>query len=381
MNRKHIFFYTLLRPLVVLFAKVAFGYRFQKAKDIPGNYIVLANHATDFDPLLVGAAFSRQMYFVASEHVARFPTAGKLLTWVFDPIYRSKGASAANAVMEILRRTRRGCNVCMFPEGVRTWDGLTCPISPATAKMVRSAKCGLVTFRMDGGYFASPMWGGASIRRGRLQGQVVNCYSPQELADMTQAQLHEAICRDLQADAYALQAADPVPYRCKRRAERLENLLFLCPECGGMDTFRSQGDTVSCVSCGHSFQMDAYGMLRGTRFDTPTQFAQWQKEALAQRVRQGLPSTARQATLSTLRDHSATVLDRGSLVMDDTSLICGNTAFPLADIQEMATHGQRSLVFTAQKQYYELVVDAPDNALKFSLHHGLWKAKTKEKVG
>ena len=86
MNRKHIFFYTLLRPLVILFLKIRFGYRFETVKNIPGNYIVLSNHATDYDPLFVGASFPKQMYYVASEHIARWKHFYKLLDYVLAPI-------------------------------------------------------------------------------------------------------------------------------------------------------------------------------------------------------------------------------------------------------------------------------------------------------
>ena len=48
-----------------------------------------------------------------------------------------------------------------------------------------------------------------------------------------------------------------------------------------------------------------------------------------------------------------------------TSLICGDTEIPLTEISDMSIHGRRALVFTAQKQYYELVPSKEANALKF----------------
>lgn len=34
---------------------------------------------------------------------------------------------------------KKGENVCMFAEGVRTWDGVTCPIAETTGQMVKRA--------------------------------------------------------------------------------------------------------------------------------------------------------------------------------------------------------------------------------------------------
>ena len=54
MKNRLSFCYKLLRPLVILLLKCVFGYTYETAKHLPANYIVLSNHATDFDPLLVG---------------------------------------------------------------------------------------------------------------------------------------------------------------------------------------------------------------------------------------------------------------------------------------------------------------------------------------
>ena len=64
MNRKHVFYYSFFRKLVIVFLKLTFGYRYTVAKDLPENYLVISNHVTDFDPILAACSFPRQMYFV-----------------------------------------------------------------------------------------------------------------------------------------------------------------------------------------------------------------------------------------------------------------------------------------------------------------------------
>ena len=155
MNKKHIFFYTFLRPFVRIFLWLKFGYRCKVATELPETYIVLANHTTDYDPLFVASSFPRQMYFVGSEHIARWKFLYKLLKFAFAPIMRPKGTVAVSTTMDVLRKIRAGGNVCIFAEGARTWDGVTQPILPSTGKTVKSARSGLVTYKMVGGYFAS----------------------------------------------------------------------------------------------------------------------------------------------------------------------------------------------------------------------------------
>lgn len=361
--------FALLRPLVAFFLKCAFGYTYDKAKNLPESYIVLSNHTTDFDPMLVGVSFTRPMYFVASEHIARWPVAGKLLTWLFNPIYRKKGASAASTVMEILRHTRKGHNVCMFAEGSRSWDGVTGSILPSTAKMVKSAGCGLVTYKIIGGYFTSPRWGGASIRRGKLHGSPVNVYTPEALKAMTNEELHAAIEADLYEDAYARQMADPKPYRSKKRAMFMERLLFICPKCGRRDTIRSAGNTISCTACDLQMRYDPFGMLQGSDFTTVKELSDWQKQQVCLDVEKNTPYTAASATLTTLQNHEESLVAQGPVTMTRDILCCGDFHVSMEEITDLNIHGQKGIVFTADKKYYELRPAEGFNALKFHLFY------------
>ena len=121
MSKKLNFFTALLRPAGYSVAKLKFGYKYKKATDLPENYIVLSNHVTDYDPILVGLSFQRQMYYVASEHITRWGWLYKVLNFVFEPIIRYKATVAASTVMDILRKVRKGNNVCIFAEGVTRW--------------------------------------------------------------------------------------------------------------------------------------------------------------------------------------------------------------------------------------------------------------------
>ena len=79
MKKRHVFYYNLFLPPVKLFIKLRFGYKYKVAKNLPENYIVISNHTTDYDMLFVGASFKRQMYFVGSEHIARWGFFSKFL--------------------------------------------------------------------------------------------------------------------------------------------------------------------------------------------------------------------------------------------------------------------------------------------------------------
>ena len=88
-------------------------------KDEP--YIVVANHLTEVDMLMVAGAFSEHMYYVAGEHLLR-TKAGPKMKWAQDPIFTYKGAPSIDTMREVIRRIRAGHNVMTYypPSHLRT---------------------------------------------------------------------------------------------------------------------------------------------------------------------------------------------------------------------------------------------------------------------
>lgn len=279
--KRHQRLWTLLRPLARLILWLKFNYRCESFAP-EGPFLLVCNHVTDWDPILVAAAVRRQMYFVASEHVLRQGLVSRFIRWAQAPIARQKGGSAAGTVKAMLRTLRDGHNVGLFPEGNRCWDGVTGEFPASTAKVVKSSGASLVTFRLTGGYFASPRWAGTSIRRGRMSGEVVGVYSPELLKTMSAGDIRALIARDLQEDAYARQRKAPVAFRGRRLAEHLETLLFACPKCGSLHQMRSEGDRFFCRSCGMTarYTEEGYFTGDGLPFDTVRDWYRWQTEKL-----------------------------------------------------------------------------------------------------
>jgi len=194
--RRYQFIWHILRLIMRPFLRWKINYDAEICTE-KGPLLVLCNHNTDWDPLLLGVAFPTYMSFVASEHIFRWGFAGRLIVWLMAPISRLKGKTAADTVMTVLRRLRKGVSVAMFAEGNRSFNGLTGPIDPAAGKLARGCGASLVTYRLDGGYFTSPRWCGSGLRRGRMTGRVVHVYSPAELKAMSADEVNAAIRRDL----------------------------------------------------------------------------------------------------------------------------------------------------------------------------------------
>lgn len=228
-------------------------------KDVPQPFILLSNHTTDFDCAFIAVAAQSPVSFVATENILRMGFLGRLAVKAFDPIIHYKGTMGLATSKRIIQSVHDGKNVAMFPEGNRSFNGITCSIPPATAKLARVSQGTLVTYRLKGGYFSSPRWSSA-LRRGRITGKIAGIYSPDVLKKMSPEEIQKTIEKDLQTDAYEEQRENPTAFRGKKRAEHLESTLFLCPTCEKIGSLKSRGNYLSC-ECGFRAEYDEYGML------------------------------------------------------------------------------------------------------------------------
>jgi hypothetical protein len=199
------------------------------------------------------------MYYLASEHIFRWGLLSRLIVFLQSPIARLKATADTHAVRQVLQHLKRGHNVCIFPEGCCTYSGESSPISGAIGKLVRHSGAGLVTFRIEGGYFTDPRWA-LKTRRGPMRGVLVREYSPEELAALSLEEVNEAIARDLYVNAYDLQREHRARYSREAPRGILETALYLCPACGGLKTLRSKDDLFSC-SCGLCLRYRPDGFL------------------------------------------------------------------------------------------------------------------------
>jgi len=113
-------------------------YRARGVERLPadGGGLLLANHQSYLDPLLVGLPLRRPVSFLARDSLFRVPVIGWILrnTYVM-PLSRDSGGVAG--FRETLRRLDEGFLVGVFPEGTRSPDGTLGTFKPGFAALVR----------------------------------------------------------------------------------------------------------------------------------------------------------------------------------------------------------------------------------------------------
>ncbi len=371
--------YTALFPAAKLLMKALLNYTAEPAPKTEGPCLILSNHVTDFDPILVGLSFPEHMYYVAGENVMRMGFLSRIVERYASVIQRVKGTTDAEAALQILRTLRKGRNVCMFAEGNRTFTGETLPVVPATSKLVKLSRSTLVTYRLTGGYLSTPRWS-THRRKGKMTGRVVGVYPPEELKKMSEADVAALLKRDLYENAYETQAKAPVVFQGTALAETLETALYLCPKCHGIDTLHSRGDRFYC-DCGLSMTLDPYGFFQGEDlpFKTPLEWDKWQTgemEQLADALGEEAAFSDGDQTLNRKEDdHSLTPLTTGTMALYRDRLTIGELTFPLKDLRGIGLIQRQGMVFSTADADYAVTADKLRCVRKYQTLFEFLKAK------
>lgn len=121
-----------------IFFTVWLRYRMRGHEGLPaaGGALLLSNHQSYLDPLLVGVGLTRPVSYLARDTLFSIPIVGWVVrnTYVV-PLNREAGGSTA--IRETLSRIQQGFLVGVFPEGTRSPDGRLAAFKPGFAALVR----------------------------------------------------------------------------------------------------------------------------------------------------------------------------------------------------------------------------------------------------
>ena len=138
------------------FTFFTFGFSLRRSgwANVPrrGPVLVVANHQSMFDPVLVGLASRRYLSFLARSNLFAQPGLGPVIRSLNAiPIDRNMGKDGIQAVLDSLAAGRA---VLMFPEGERTRTGAVQPLKAGVSLLVKRVTCPIVPVGIAGCFAA-----------------------------------------------------------------------------------------------------------------------------------------------------------------------------------------------------------------------------------
>ncbi len=149
--------YDFLRVFCRVFCVAVCRIRVFGREHIPesGGVLVVSNHQSHLDPILVGLAYDRRLNYVARDTLFGFPPFRWLINSL-DAIPIDREGIGLGGLKESLRRLKSGEMLLIFPEGTRTRDGKVGEIKPGFIALARRAKVPLMPVGLDGSFDSWP---------------------------------------------------------------------------------------------------------------------------------------------------------------------------------------------------------------------------------
>lgn len=151
------FCYDLLYVPVVWLAILLFSTRTRGRFNVPqsGPFLVIANHQSAIDPLLIGLAVNRPMRFLARRTLFK----PRIFGWLISSLgaiplnHDMSGKEGLKTGLELLKA---GNGLLIFPEGTRTRDGHIQPLKPGVILLIRRSKAPIIPVAVAGPFQAMP---------------------------------------------------------------------------------------------------------------------------------------------------------------------------------------------------------------------------------
>lgn len=365
-----------LRPWVRL--------RAEGAEHLPaqGPALVLANHVSFLDPILLNCASPRPIQFMATQALLQEGWMGRVVANM-GGVPKRKFSSDLKAVKLLRAWAEEGAIVGLFPEGQRSWDGRPLPLLDGIEKLIRLLGLPVITARIHNADHVWPRW----ARRPRHGTVTVELDPPERFGrDQDPAALRAWVEDRLRVD----------PARARRTrvlgvglARGITNPLFACPCCAAVDTLVERWSTLACPRCGAAWRVQADLTLQGQGASPSLSLAQAIDRAHEALALEGTPDPARldregvalesgPCTLFDVSGDTPVLVGQGRLRLTREGLELHGTPWRLGFTELRATSVElrRRLQLQTRDVIYEVVLPQ-ESVVKWEWLVPLWQARAR----
>jgi 1-acyl-sn-glycerol-3-phosphate acyltransferase len=122
-----------------------------------GPVLLIANHQSFLDPVLVGLATRRHLSYLARKSLFRHPLFRSLIGSL-NAVPIDQDSVGKEGLKVVLNQLQIGRAVLVFPEGTRTEDGTMSDFRPGIHLLIRRTDCQIVPVGIAGAYETWPVW-------------------------------------------------------------------------------------------------------------------------------------------------------------------------------------------------------------------------------
>lgn len=201
-----------------------------------GPALVLMNHSSALDPLLLAFHLNRPLHFMVTEPFMADRFIARVFSWL-GQIPKRKLDYDTHSIRTMKQWTQLGGIAAVFPEGGLSWDGYPLPLQPGLNQFVSYLDVPVVIVRIINGDRFWPSWSKNSRRTTlRLEIDPPKHFKPGENIE------------DYVASHMAVNPETCLrwPSVGKNLAEGLSKFLRFCPKCGADNVLIERSNELLC---------------------------------------------------------------------------------------------------------------------------------------
>lgn len=305
-----------------------FGLKIKKTgmKEIKPPYLVISMHQgfSDYYIAPLSVFPHRASYVSDMEGFAAFG----------DTLYRKIGCigtrrfvtdvSTLHNVKYALKKNRN--IVFLFPEARHSNVGTTSQLPDNLGRLIKYLGVTVAVLSIHGSYLASPFWDEEHTRKTPMEAELRLLYTAEELENVGEAEVAEAVNKALQYDEYKWQYENKIMIAYKNRAEGLSAVLYQCRRCGREFVTCDSGSELFCTECGARWEMSEYGQLvdrdSGEILHIPDWY-EWERRNVSEEITAGEYQQEYSVTVEALPN------EKGFVPMGSGRLVHGAEGFTL----------------------------------------------------
>ena len=222
-------------------------------------------------------------------------------------------------------------SVLMYPEAGYSLDGTATAIPRRMGVLLKKLKHPVVMITTSGAFTRDPLYNNLQKRKVKVSCTMKCLFTPEELAETKVRDIDAVLDREFDLDYFRWQQENRVEITEPFRADGLNRILYKCPHCMTEGKTMGKGTTLTCSSCGATYELDTFGFLKGVNVEPvfthiPDWFA-WERDQIRSEIEAGTYKLDVPCDIAILKDSKALyMVGSGRLVHDNSGFVldgCG----------------------------------------------------------
>lgn len=182
-------------------------------------------------------------------------------------------------------------SVLMYPEAGYSFDGTQLPIPDSLGKCLKIFGVPVVMIKTYGAFLRDPLYNNLQLRKIDVTVETEYLLSPEDIKNSSVDELNDTLRTAFTFDGFEWQQKNGIRICEDFRADGLNRVLYKCPNCLDEGHMLGSGTSLTCTTCGKSYELDEVGYLRSsdgkTEFEHIPDWYSWQRDCVKKEIGSG----------------------------------------------------------------------------------------------